>query len=260
MNDTPSADQIATPSEYVVSDTGAFAIVPEWVLDAEVSDRAVRLYGLLARYADQRGLAWPRRAVLAERLRTSVKSVDRAMAELETLRAVEVEARFDDGGQRSNYYRVRRVCPYPSSVVTPPPGQDGRPPLVTGVAQKESHGNENQGTRTDTPAVSDDVLRLCGVLAEKLVENGCKPPSMTKSGWLDPMRLLLEKDYRRPEQVERAILWATSDEFWRANIMSPGALRRNYDRLRLAAQRDRARAGTTAQVADAAAEYLARHQ
>jgi hypothetical protein len=60
-----------------------FAIIDEWLLDLDISDRAVRLYAVLARYADsETHKAYPSRETLAERLRCSTKSVDRAAQEL----------------------------------------------------------------------------------------------------------------------------------------------------------------------------------
>lgn len=274
MNDTPSnpGSTSDTPAEWVTSDTGPFALVPEWVVDSDVSDRAFRLYATLARYADQRGLAWPRRSVLADRLGTSVKSVDRAMNELEALGAVVVEARHDDGGQRSNLYHLRRICPHPGTRVSPPPGHPGLPPRDTGVPQNDNQVNENQGTREDIlddPSgaaavgveVSPDVERLATLLADLMVENGCRRPNITKSGFLDPIRLLIEKDGVDPGRVERAIRWSQADEFWRANIHSGKSLREKFDTLRQQAVRQNTkRAGSLDQVRDAAAEYLARKE
>ena len=87
-----------------------FAMVPEWVLDAEVSDRAVRLYAVLARFADGAGRAWPGRALLAKRMRCSKDSIDRAMAELVTVGAITKRGRVDAAGdQTSNLYVVRHT-------------------------------------------------------------------------------------------------------------------------------------------------------
>jgi DNA-binding transcriptional MocR family regulator len=84
-----------------------FAILPEWLLDAEVSDRAIRLYAILARYANTEGTAYPSRTTLAERMRCSVDTVDRAMKELVTTGAVEVEAAYTESGDRDvNRYTV----------------------------------------------------------------------------------------------------------------------------------------------------------
>jgi len=68
-----------------------FAVIPEWVLYADISAHAVRLYGVLRRYADREGKAHPSRATLAERIHVSVPTVKRAMAELVEIGAVEGE-------------------------------------------------------------------------------------------------------------------------------------------------------------------------
>lgn len=95
-----------------------FVVLPEWVLDAEVSDRAVRLYAVLRRYADSTHLtAWPSRATLAERVRCSLDSVDRAMKELIAVGALSVrQRRGDDGSLTSNLYTLRSLPPLAASV------------------------------------------------------------------------------------------------------------------------------------------------
>ncbi|RBO87562.1 helix-turn-helix domain-containing protein [Nocardia puris] len=80
---------------FDVSTDGYFAILPEWLLYADVSDRAVRLYAILRRYAEGASER-PSRATIAARMRTSVKSVDRALRELEELGAVTIRHRWAD--------------------------------------------------------------------------------------------------------------------------------------------------------------------
>jgi hypothetical protein len=133
----------------VYSDTGPFAIVPEWLLVADVSDRAVRLYAVLARYADQAGECWPMRRTLADRLGCSVDSVDRAVRELKKAGAVRVEPRRTAGGdQTSNTYTVVRL---PRGA----PAAEPRPPLRADAAQNESHelepGNDSRGDPRTSP-------------------------------------------------------------------------------------------------------------
>jgi hypothetical protein len=84
----------------------------------------------------------------------------------------------------------------------------------------------------------DDAKRLCNLLADLMVANGCKRPTIGQR-WLVEMDRLMRIDGRTPEQVERAIRWAQADPFWAANILSPAALRRQYERLRLQAKRER---------------------
>lgn len=49
----------------------------------------------------------------------------------------------------------------------------------------------------------------------------------------------MDKDGRSLEQVLTAIRWCQNDDFWRGNILSMPALRKQYDKLRLAAIRER---------------------
>jgi len=114
-----------------------FSIVPEWVLDADVSDRAVRLYTVLARYADNETLqAFPSRETLAKRCRCHTKSIDRAIDELVLLGAIVKRHRKANNGYQSNIYTLRRV-PTPQS--PPRDSADARvgtpqsPPRDTGV-------------------------------------------------------------------------------------------------------------------------------
>jgi len=73
-----------------------FSIIPEWILDAAISDKAVRLYGVLARYADNdTHRAYPSRETLAKRLGCHAKSVDRAATELVRIGAVTKKQRHN---------------------------------------------------------------------------------------------------------------------------------------------------------------------
>lgn len=161
------------------SDTGPFAIVPEWVIDSAISDRAVRLYAILSRYADSDGFCWPSRRTLADRLRCSVDTLDRTVRELVETSILEVSARYDDAGDRtSNGYLVRRLAPAPMPV-------GGRTAAATGsrtdaetggrtaaaltrAIENESHLNEIAPARTGAAGRARDVvwdalLEVCGV-------------------------------------------------------------------------------------------------
>ena len=112
-----------------------FAIVPEWVLDADISDRAVRLYAVLRRYANVRLMSRPSRAKLAIRMRASLSSVDRALRELETLGAVVIRHRWTNA-QGTEYVFVKdadHLIPAPSGYLlrNDPPTQGIEGGLVT---------------------------------------------------------------------------------------------------------------------------------
>lgn len=129
-----------------------FSIIPEWVLYGDVSAQAVRVYGVLRRYADQDGKCHPSRRTIAQRCRTSVATIDRALQELIDLAAVTVEHRTVEApnGNRhntSNRYTVhslpaRREGGWTASEGTRTAGD--ATPTLTGDEQTKAILNESQ--------------------------------------------------------------------------------------------------------------------
>jgi len=121
-------------SELVESDL-KFSIVPEWLLDSAVSHKAIRVYAIIARYADNQTMtAWPARATIAGRAKCTIKSVDRAISELVEVGALGKELRRDDTGQRSSVYTLRRVR--------------GGDKITIGGRQKRHRGGDKNDTLT----------------------------------------------------------------------------------------------------------------
>jgi len=115
----------------------SYAQVPDEVLDSAVSDRAVRLFALLAKYAGLPDGARPSRAKLAERLRCSKWSVDRALAELIEAKFVQRTRRWDlDGEVHEGGTRPPGALRLPSRYVVAGVhlgGSNGAPTVVAGV-------------------------------------------------------------------------------------------------------------------------------
>lgn len=128
-----------------------FAIIPTWVLDADVSAQAVRLYGILRRYADVHGYAYPSRRTLAERLHVKdVQTVDRALTELTELGAVEVVPRFQDGRQVTSGYVLLSTRKGGRGMHAPPEGHQSHKGRGMGAPQNESHKNETPPSVVDS--------------------------------------------------------------------------------------------------------------
>lgn len=79
-----------------------------------------------------------------------------------------------------------------------------------------------------------DVAELLDHLDRCIVANGAKKPNRTK-GNADAARLLIDRDGRPLDEAHRLIDWATSDPFWRSNILSMVKFREKYDQLRIKA-------------------------
>jgi len=220
-----------------------FAIVPEWVLDADVSSAAIRLYAVLRRYADRDGMCFPSRQTLASRMRCSDRTVDSAIKELLKLGALEKERRYkDDGGYTSNIYTVCSVPP--SAKVSHGRENTNRPPSEENVPTPPEENdtltiailNESQNEQESANYNNVATNEICNLLVDCIERNGFKRPTVTKE-WLKVIDRMIRIDGRTSEQIQGAILWATQDDFWSMNIRSPQKLREHFDRLRQEAQR-----------------------
>ena len=86
---------------------GAIALIPSWLITADISARAFRLYGVLAL-----GGELPSRKEMAGLLRCSTHTIDRALRELEVIGAVISEPNIaGDGGLLPSYRHVVLVDP-----------------------------------------------------------------------------------------------------------------------------------------------------
>ena len=56
------------------------------------------------------------------------------------------------------------------------------------------------------------------------------------NSWANDIRLMRERDNRTHEEIRALFTWANNHHFWCSNILSPSALRRQWDRLSI--QRD----------------------
>lgn len=134
-----------------------FAIVPEWVLYADVSAQAIRTYAVLRRYADKQGKAHPSYKTLAEMGHCSVATVRRALDELIAAGAIDKRPNYVEGRQTSNDYVVissRRVLTgEQDGVVT-----DEHVPLVTGEQGKNQSQKEPKPELTPSAPRKRDVL------------------------------------------------------------------------------------------------------
>jgi hypothetical protein len=86
-----------------------------------------------------------------------------------------------------------------------------------------------------------DVEQACTLLADLIEANGSRRPTITQQ-WRDECRRMIDRDDIPLEDVLGAIRWSQADQFWRANVLSMPKLRKQYDTLRLQAQRNRSTA------------------
>lgn len=117
-----------------------------------------------------------------------------------------------------------------------PPDPTRPDPLTTANAVvKESMSDAASGTDAEKQ-YSPEIHELCDRLAEWIVRNGNRKPTVGQQ-WLQACDRLIRLDNVSPQDIRGAIDWSQQNEFWRGNILSMPKLREKYDQLRLAAQR-----------------------
>jgi hypothetical protein len=104
--------------------------------------------------------------------------------------------------------------------------------IAISTITKEIYKEDIRTTRT----YGDENHQACNLLADLIEANGSRRPTVSDK-WQSDMDKLNRIDERSWEQITKAIEWCQADDFWRGNIMSPAKLRKQYDQLRLAAQR-----------------------
>lgn len=160
-----------------VATDNQFSQVPEWVIRAEISDGAFRLYALLLRYAHyQKKTAFPARKRLAEDLRKSDRSIDSYIKELVSIRALYVTRRYLDEKkkvQTSNLYTVVTADPQfvapPSEAVFAGAGEVGFAPpseadfaltipTINDTQVNDTQVNNTAGVAARAARSSDDMF------------------------------------------------------------------------------------------------------
>lgn len=103
--------------------------------------------------------------------------------------------------------------------------------------EREREDSPSDADASDDGAFSEDVTRLCGTLAELVRANGHK--AKVGKAWHEACDRLMRLDGYTPQQVEWVARWATSDEFWAANIRSMPTLRDKFSILKARALAER---------------------
>lgn len=129
----------------VRTDTGPFAMIPEWLLYSGVSASAIKLFAVLHRHEGEGGI-YPTRKRLAELMGCSLRALDRYREELVTARALTVEHRATASGDfTSNLYHLHFMAPG----VETPSARGGATGAGTRAAAET--GSDTDGKQTRTP-------------------------------------------------------------------------------------------------------------
>jgi hypothetical protein len=211
--------ELATEHADVYSDEGYYAVIPEWVLDADISALAVRLYAALRRYADQRTMhAHPSRKTLATRLKVkSIRTVDGAIDELKSIGALSTFPRFTPAGDPdSNGYRLHRHPASDAPKHESGPARGGAAgcttaPDCTTLVQQTAHKPQPLEPQ---PAPSPTEREGAHAGAHTREADDGPPQLALVAAPAEPVRGKRGKAKRTPAQIPED--WEPSEELWRS--------------------------------------------
>jgi hypothetical protein len=175
----------------------------------------------------------------------STKPVDRALKELVHIGAITIQHRHTEQGDlQSNLYTVLSVPIGGDEKLSTSPlyGPHGSSRKETTVGTESSQIRKAIIKESQDKEIPKQYLYLCNLLADLMVENGVKRPTISGK-WIGDIDKLIRIDEKTVEQVEAAIRWSQADSFWSSNIHSPAALRKQYEKMRLQAQRNKSSKG-----------------
>src|SRR5699024_7735075 len=104
------------------------------------------------------------------------------------------------------------------------------------VTQKKQYADINKNDKNEKKKSLSHKYEPCDMenaqyLFSLMRENNptVKEPNFDK--WANELRLLRKRDKRTVSEIKRLIEWTQNDDFWKGNILSPSALRKQWDRL-----------------------------
>lgn len=97
--------------------------------------------------------------------------------------------------------------------------------------QEQEQKKKQDQEKSSKPSFTDDDLLTSQWMFSKIVEILPKAKQPDYGLWARDIRLMREVDKKTDEEIREVFSWANSDSFWRANILSPSKLRKQFDRL-----------------------------
>jgi len=124
--------------------------------------------------------------------------------------------------------------------------QEHNADIMQGACGQHTNGNAPSPVPSPSPSpipkkkilfVEDSPeFRLSKLLFSKIAE---RKPDFKKpnfQAWAKEIRRMIHLDNRKPEAIEKVILWSQNDSFWGNNILSTAKLRKQFDQLELKMQ------------------------
>ena len=125
---------------------------------------------------------------------------------------------------------VRKLNTLVSKLNTPL-SETKHPYLENDEGSNTSTSNTVSSTSRSKLKFETHHLKLAELLYKQIQNNSPNYPEPDLEKWANEFRLMMERDKRDGKEIQDLIVKTQSDNFWKKNILSPGKLRKQYDRL-----------------------------
>ena len=194
-----------------------FNIVARWVIESEISDKSKVIYSVLCGFADSEGKCYPSRSTIAKRAGCSVKSVDRAIKDLESIKAIKVfREKKADGSNKVNQYFVNRLEGRDKGVARGSESADTRVAPVESL--KENHIKKTKRRRD---LLFEEIANNCGIDWNRAPKN--------ELGRLQKATKQLREVNATPEEVKAVADWYKTN--WKEIDITPTAIASNFGQI-----------------------------
>lgn len=114
------------------------------------------------------------------------------------------------------------------------------------IASRKRWGNATSNASRMRQASHKQCLeksatRIAYILRDFIFSNNPKHKTIsekTLQDWALEVDLMVRRDHRSYEEIEKVLRWSQEDSFWRTNILSMGKFRKQFDQLFLKAGQD----------------------
>jgi Helix-turn-helix domain len=237
-----------------------------WAWDQPVGGNEKLVLLRLADHANDEGACWPSQGTMHVKCGISERTVRNSLIALEQRGLISREPRFREGRRTTDLIRLCIAAQLPANLAGSQPATvaAGQPADTAGGLPAKNDQNNRQilpdgnlpvepkettdtarsteravSSEEDQPAVDlprRELIELSERLAAGIRQADAKAKVKPRSkAWLEPLRLLVDRDRRSAEEVRRVIDWVAADEFEHKVVLSPAKLRERFTQLALKA-------------------------
>ena len=133
---------------------------------------------------------------------------------------------------------VRKLNTLVSKLNTPL-SETKHPYLENDEGSNTSNSNTDSNTSRSKLKFETQHLKLAELLYKQIKNNSPNYPEKDLEKWANEFRLMMERDKRDGKEIQNLIIKTQNHHFWKMNILSPGKLRKQYDRLVMEFEEDK---------------------